>query len=277
MKLASSFARRIPPGRALAVFMLLVVHDVLAIEVDAEALPRIAIIIDDIGDRYREGHLAVNLPGPVACAFLPHTPYARSLARAAHAADKEVLLHLPLQPLEDKPPGPGAITLNVTETEFLRLLNENIDAIPHLSGVNNHMGSLLTRHPGHMTWLMRHLADRGELYFVDSYTHPGSVALRMAREAGVPAVRRDVFLDNKPEREAIEMEFKRLVALARKQGSAIGIGHPYPETLAFLNEVLPRLVEDYRVELVPVRRLLEPSAVRWVEQPAGTKATPATH
>lgn len=270
-------ARHVPAAGLLASFLLICIQNVVAAEVGDERLPRVAIIIDDIGDRYHEGRMAVDLPGPVACAFLPHTPHARSLARAAHAADKEVLLHLPLQPQEDKALGPGAITLNITETEFRRRLNENIAAIPHLSGVNNHMGSLLTRHPGHMTWLMRHLAERRELYFVDSYTHAESVALRMAHETGVPAARRDVFLDNKPERTEIEAQFGRLAALARKRGSAIGIGHPYPETLAFLNEVLPRLGKDYGVQLVPVRSLLKPAVTRWTEQPSGAHGTPATH
>lgn len=244
----------------------------LALPAVADAtMPRIAIIIDDIGDRYEEGLAAVNLPGPVACAFLPHTPHARSLARLAHDQGKDVLLHLPLQALEDKALGPGAITLNITETEFRRRLQENLAAIPHVRGVNNHMGSLLTRHPGHMTWLMRNLAEHGGMFFVDSFTHPASVALAMARESGVPAARRDVFLDNIQEREAIELEFKRLVKRAHQQGSAIGIGHPYPVTMAFLAEILPNLADTYGVRLVPVSTLIEPVLHHWVEQPAAAE------
>lgn len=222
----------------------------------SETLPRIAIIIDDIGDGYEEGARAVTLPGPIACAFLPHTPYAAELARLANEKGKEVLLHLPLQSLTGKALGPGAITLETTEHEFRRILGADLAAIPHVSGVNNHMGSLLTRHPGHMTWLMRVLAERGNLFFVDSYTHPASVALAMAREQGVRTARRDVFLDNVPARDAIAAEFRRLVDEAQARGSAIGIGHPYPETLAFLSDVLPRLREDFGVELVPVEALL---------------------
>src|SRR5690606_23829095 len=110
---------------------------------------------------------------------------------------------------------------------------DNLAAVPHVRGVNNHMGSLITRHPGHMTWLMQDLARDG-LFFVDSYTHPQSVALEMAREGGVPAARRDVFLDHVAEPEAIAHQFRRLLARARSDGHAIGIGHPYPATLAFL-------------------------------------------
>jgi uncharacterized protein len=224
--------------------------------VASEPLPRIAIIIDDIGDRHAEGLAAVMLPGPVSCAFLPHTPYARMLARRAHAEGKDVLLHLPLQALEGKELGPGAISLHSSEAEFQRVLQQNIAAIPHIRGVNNHMGSLLTRHPGHMTWLMRDLAKREGMYFVDSYTHPGSVALAMAQENGVPAARRDVFLDNVQEHDAIDAEFRRLVERAKRNGSAIGIGHPYPATLTYLADVLPQLEADFGVRLVGVSEIL---------------------
>lgn len=220
-------------------------------------MPRIAIIIDDIGDRHAEGLAAVSLPGAVACAFLPHTPHARELALRAHSNGKEVMLHLPLQSLHDKALGPGAITLETTETEFRRTLAENLLAIPHARGVNNHMGSLLTLHPGHMTWLMQYLASQEKMFFVDSYTHVDSVAMAMAAERGVPAARRDVFLDNVAEHDAIDTQFKRLIRLARERGSAIGIGHPYPATMQFLAEQLPELEAEYGVELVPVSALLK--------------------
>ena len=241
----------------------------------AEALPRIALIIDDIGDRHAEGRAAVDLPGAVACAFLPHTPYARELARRAHGHGKEVLLHLPLQALEGKELGPGAITLHTSETEFRRILADNLAVIPHVQGVNNHMGSLLTRHPGHMTWLMQDLAANGKLFFVDSYTHADSVALAMARERGVPAARRDVFLDNIPEQKAIEAEFVRLVQRAREHGSAIGIGHPYPQTMEYLARVLPTLEAEFGVTLVPVSALLDAPSFR--DAPLKVTASPAGH
>lgn len=222
-----------------------------------DALPRIALIIDDIGDRQAEGAAAVSLPGAVACAFLPHTPHAAELARRAHALGKEVLLHLPLESLAGKQLGPGAIRLDTTEQEFRRVLAEDLESIPHVVGVNNHMGSLLTRHPGHMTWLMRVLAERGNLYFVDSYTHPESVAYQMAREQGIAVARRDVFLDNVQEMDAIRREFERLVAEAKRKGIAIGIGHPYAVTMEFLAAELPRLRETHGVELVSLSAVLE--------------------
>lgn len=221
----------------------------------AGATPRIAIIIDDVGNRLVEGRRAVALPGPVALAFLPHTPNAQTLAESAHAAGKEVLLHLPLQALEDRDPGPGALLLDTTEAEFRRIVRENLAAVPHVQGVNTHMGSLLTRHPGHMAWLMGELRAVGGLFFVDSYTAVESVALQIARESGVPAVRRHVFLDAEISHEGVRFQFSRLVSLAREQGFAVGIGHPFPETMDVLEELLARL-DEHNVVLVPVSELV---------------------
>jgi uncharacterized protein len=211
----------------------------------AAAPPAIAIIIDDLGYELSAGRRAVALPGPVACAVLPSTPRAVQLAEAAFAAGKEVLLHLPLQPVDwDGAAQPGAILLDMTQGQFARSFGESLRSVPHVVGVNTHQGSLLTRHPGHMSWLMQAIRARDGLFFVDSYTTHESIALRLAREAGVPAVKRDVFLDPDPDPATVEREFDRLKRLARERGMAVGIGHPYPATLALLERELPRLAAE---------------------------------
>lgn len=217
--------------------------------------PQITIIIDDLGYALGAGRRAVNLPGPIVCAVLPQTPRGRTLAELANAGGKEVLLHLPLQSMDDEHAvEPGGITLDMSRKMFAKVLAQNIRAVPFAIGVNGHRGSLLTRHPGHMRWLMEEIGTRG-LFFVDSYTTRHSVALDIARESGVPATRRDVFLDTDPEPSSIEREFRRLQALARKRGSAVGIGHPYPNTLDFLEKELPTL-ERQGFRLVGIRQLL---------------------
>ena len=220
--------------------------------------PLIAIIIDDLGNLRSAGERAVALQGPVACAVLPHTPYARSIAEQAHAAGKEVLLHLPLQPVEysDAYLGIGTIELDNTRSQLARIFEADLSSVPHTVGVNTHMGSLLTRHPGHMRWLMGEMKRRGNLFFVDSYTTADSVALQLARETGVRATRRDVFLDNIPVWSEIDREFRRLKNLARAQGAAVGIGHPTEGTLAYLEQALPRLAGD-GFELVSVARVID--------------------
>lgn len=219
-------------------------------------LPAIALIIDDLGYRRSAGRRAVNLPGPVACAVLPHTPHGQALALQANALGKEVLLHLPLQPeAASWSPDPGAIALDTTRRQFIRILEDNLESVPFAVGINNHMGSLLTRHPGHMAWLMEAMQARPQMFFVDSRTTPDSVAQQLAREYRVPSVRRDVFLDRDPDAAAVAAEFERLKRLALRQGYAVGIGHPFPDTLALLEQQLPMLeAEGFR--LVGLRRLI---------------------
>ncbi len=229
---------------------------------NAVTRPRIALIIDDLGYGLAAGRRAVRLPGPVACAVLPETPRGRLLAEFAAAQGKEVLLHLPLQAQNSEDDGnAGALHIDMSRERFAAAFAESIQSVPHVTGVNNHRGSLLTRHPGHMRWLMEELNARDGLFFVDSYTTHHSVALQAATEAGVPAARRDVFLDADRSAAGVQKAFDRLVRLARKRGSAIGIGHPYPETLEFLERVLPTLNAE-GIELVPLSELIYGSQVR---------------
>ena len=209
------------------------------------ARPKIAIIIDDLGYERRVGERAIALPGPITYAVLPGTPRARHLSEVALAAGKEIILHLPMQAeAGNEPIDPGSLRLDMSRSEFDETLADNIEAVPHIIGINGHRGSLLTRHPGHMQWLMDEIRDREPLFFVDSYTTHESVALHIAAENGVPAIRRDVFLDPDDSLETVRREFARLKKLAEHQGFAVGIGHPYPATLGFLEEALPALEAD---------------------------------
>ncbi|MCG8433638.1 MAG: divergent polysaccharide deacetylase family protein [Gammaproteobacteria bacterium] len=241
--------------RACVTALLAVFACASAAEEEQAHTPKIAIIIDDVGDRFADGKRAINLPGKIAYAFLPHTPYAKKLAQLAHELDKEVLLHLPLESMTGKRLGPGAIEMDVSKEAFNEKLRENLNAIPHVRGVNNHMGSLLTRHPGHMAWLMDELIAWGGLFFIDSYTTDASIAYRIAQEKGVPTARRDVFLDGDKNPEIIRAEFTRLIKEAQTRGYAVAIGHPYPETLAVLEDVLKDLSE-HGVDLVPVAEIV---------------------
>jgi len=206
-----------------------------------ERLPAITLIIDDMGNRALWGEVALKIPGPVTYSFLPHTPHARALARRAHAAGKEVMLHLPMESHNGNRLGPGGLTLQQSELELKRTLQEDLDAIPHVRGVNNHMGSLLTGLPNPMGWVMQGLSERPPLFFIDSRTSGESLAQRIAQEYGVPNARRDIFLDNERDPDAIRAQFELLVKRAKKRGYAIGIGHPYPETSAVLQELVPEL------------------------------------
>jgi hypothetical protein len=167
---------------------------------------------------------------------------------------KEVILHLPMATVDHRPLDPGGVTLDMTQGQFIATLQEDLAAVPHVSGINNHMGSLLTRHPGHMMWLMHEMRRHDRLFFVDSRTTVDTVARRVADEHGVPSVDRDVFLDSDPDLEAVRFQFRRLLALARRNGSATAIGHPHASTLRVLEEELPWL-EGVRV--VPVADVIQ--------------------
>jgi polysaccharide deacetylase 2 family uncharacterized protein YibQ len=222
----------------------------------AGQIPRIAIIIDDLGYQLHAGERTIALPGPVACAILPGAPRARYLANVANAQGKEVLLHLPMQAV-----GPetsveaNRMTLDMSRSSFAATFDAAFESVPHAIGINNHRGSLLTRHPGHMQWLMEELLEHDGLFFVDSFTTAESVALQIASELGVHATRRDVFLDPDKTSLTLHREFERLKSIARKRGSAIAIGHPYEATLTLLERELPRLAEQ-GFDLVPVSELV---------------------
>lgn len=227
---------------------------------EPEPAPAIAIIIDDLGNQLDSGRRVVGLPGALTCAFLPETPFAARLAEAAHASGKEVMLHLPMQSVEERPLGPGALSLDMTQAEFFSTLARALASVPHVRGINNHMGSLLTRHPGHMDWLMQGLAAGPDLFFVDSRTTAQTVAFRMAEERRLPYIERDVFLDSETgSSEYVRGQYERLVARARSQGFALAIGHPYPETLEVLERELAAL-EARGIRLVPV------SALIWIKE-----------
>lgn len=218
--------------------------------------PAIAIIIDDMGNQRSQGMAALELQGAITFAFLPYTPYAEELAEKAHRLGKEVMLHLPMDAYEGNSLGPGALTLHMTEVRFKQTLTEDLMAIPHVSGVNNHMGSLLTRHPGAMRWMMETLQEWPDLYFLDSRTTHYTVAQQMAVEHQVPNTRRDVFLDNLPSPESIEKQFALLLDLARQQGYAVAIGHPYPQTVQVLRRLLENLNRE-NVQLISASAMVD--------------------
>jgi polysaccharide deacetylase 2 family uncharacterized protein YibQ len=216
--------------------------------------PSISIIIDDIGNLRNRDRRAIELPGAITYAFLPHTPHARELATLAHNLDKEVMLHLPMESMNHNKLGPGGLTLKMNRRQLADQLAADLQSVPYVAGINNHMGSLLTQHPGHMTWLMQEL-DKRDLYFVDSYTTLDSVVQQVANEHWIPNLRRDVFLDSDRDPAKIRMHFHRLLKKADENGIAVGIGHPYPETIAVLEEELPKL-GDAEIQLLPVSKLL---------------------
>ena len=213
-----------------------------------EPLPKVAIIIDDVGFDVELARSFLELKSPVSLSVLPTAPYAQAIAREAMGKGVEVLLHLPMEPKETTgdSPGPGALLVKMGEEEFVETLNGHLSRIPGIKGVNNHMGSLLTEREDKMALLFRELKKRN-LFYVDSRTTPQTVASRVATEMKVPVASRSVFLDHDLSQEAMKVQWERLLAMARQHGHAVVIAHPHRETLIFLREHLQGLRSEARL------------------------------
>lgn len=245
-------------------------------EQSAYRYPFVAIIIDDIGNNPDLGNRAISLPGPVTYAILPHTPSGFQLAKKAYYTGKEVMLHAPMESVHKKSLGQGGLTLSMSKEEFLTTLRDNLSQVPFLAGVNNHMGSLLTQHSEPMAWFMDEIKNR-DMYFVDSRTSPASIAANVASELDIPYLIRDVFLDNEQSLWSIHKAFNQLLSIARNEGSAIAIGHPYPATLSYLAEAIPTL-EKQGITLIPVSEMLtiqSRKTLRYLDPPKPTETQTA--
>lgn len=218
---------------------------------------RLAIIIDDIGYNQSQSERAARLKGAFTLSILPFTPHSTSSAKLAHEQGKELMLHLPMSTIHNMPVGKGGLVSGMEKTAFLNTVRQDLDSLPNIQGVNNHMGSRLTQEAEPMQWLMEELRPRG-LYFVDSRTSAQTKALDIAMRHKVPSLKRDVFLDDLNETKAIEFQLNRALQFAKQRGSAVAIGHPYPTTLGVLERIQPLLVQQ-GVTLVYVSQLLKPA------------------
>ncbi len=236
-------------------FAIFVSSILVLLNAPANAEKYASIIIDDVGNNLEYGQKVINLPATLTIAILPQTTYAKDLARLAVKNRKEVMLHLPMQSVEHHDRTPGALKLHMTKREFRDQLLQNLNSVPYVRGINNHMGSLLTRHPGHMTWLMDEISRRGGLYFIDSKTTSKSIADKIAVEYDIPNLSRDFFLDPDHEKDTLRHQFDRFIQKVNQRGYALAIAHPYPETIKFLQKHLNELNEQ-GITLIPVSNLI---------------------
>ncbi len=223
--------------------------------------PLLTIIMDDLGRSTHTAKALLLMTQPVTFAILPDEPHAVDVAEMAYAAGREVMLHVPMEP-QGYPavnPGRDALFVKNSDVEIRRNFDLLLARIPHVTGVNNHMGSRFTEDARALSPVMESLREKG-LFFIDSRTTGHSRVPEVAHRFGVPTMNRDVFLDNVAEVDAIVHEIRRLEGKARNQGMAIGICHPYPETLEALRRELPGLVER-GITIVPVSVLLQKQAM----------------
>jgi polysaccharide deacetylase 2 family uncharacterized protein YibQ len=193
-----------------------------------------AIIIDDIGFSRSRAHNFLSLNIPLTFSILPRITYTRELAETLHGAGHEIMLHQPMEPVDNSfNPGPGALYTAYRQPEIVAAIEKNISQIPNVIGVNNHMGSKFTADPDKMRQALDVVKSR-QLFFVDSMTTNRSAGFPTASRLGITAVRRNIFLDNRLAVADILRQLDQLQGHALKTGKAVAIGHPFPETVAAL-------------------------------------------
>jgi polysaccharide deacetylase 2 family uncharacterized protein YibQ len=218
----------------------------------------LAIVVDDWG--YNLGPLAMRLlqlDVPLTMAILPELAYSKRALAEVLGHGKVPLLHLPMQPerVEELGAGTPAVMVGMPAAEIRTLVLRLLDGLPGVVGVNNHMGSEATRHGPEMLAVMRALDERG-LFFLDSLTTPASVAYDAARQAAIPALRNDIFLDRETQDpQVVEQRLRWLIERARERGQAIGICHVNAASVQILEQVLPQL-RDGEVRAVTLTDLL---------------------
>jgi len=217
---------------------------------------RIAIVVDDLGNDFEAVRRLAGLEEPVAGAVLPGLPGSAQAARALQRAGKEVILHLPMEPrgYPEVRPGPGVVVRAQSAEEIAETVTRGLASVPGAIGVNNHMGSAATADSRVMRVVLEQVAERG-LFFLDSRTTEQTVAGPLARELGVRSASRQVFLDRLATEPAVRLALEELVRRARREGFAIGVGHPYGVTLDVLERELPRLAAK-GVRVVPLSELV---------------------
>ncbi len=205
----------------------------------------VTIIIDDLGVSYNAANQLMDIGLDLTLSIMPEKKYSKRIAVSAMDRGFDVMLHMPMEP-RDYPtnnPGKGALLVNLSDDEITRRMNTAIDSVPGIIGVNNHMGSRFSENCEKMATVMGVIKER-KLFFLDSRTSKDTCAQKTAKEFGVPNGRRNVFLDNDRDKDSILKQLRALIKRAKKNGYAVAICHPYPETIAALKELREILQEN---------------------------------
>ncbi|WP_343870526.1 divergent polysaccharide deacetylase family protein, partial [Caenispirillum bisanense] len=217
--------------------------------------PMIAIVIDDLGvDKVRSNRI-VTLPGPLTTAWMTYADNVAAQAKAARAAGHELIIHMPMEPLNGSlDSGPDVLKTTMTPDQVRRQVRAGLSRLEGYVGINNHMGSRFTTDPEGMRVVIDELRARG-LLWLDSKTSPRSVGPKLAEQAGIPFAERHIFLDNVDTLPAVMAQLAETEKVARKVGYAIAIGHPHDSTYKALKQWLPSL-EDKGLVLVPLSTIV---------------------
>ncbi len=219
---------------------------------------KVALLVDDMGYSLKTLRELTALNLSLTIAILPYSPWAKETAQMAQKNNMEVILHLPLESLNDfnaNAKTEGLIHSGMSEEAVLEMLETNLTQVPFIKGVNNHMGSKITAERETMSLILARLKQY-KLYFIDSVTSGSSIAFKLAKEMSIASAYRNVFLDSEKGEEFILKQFKQLLRQAQSRGMAVGICHPYASTLKVLSENL-ELFAEYNCEVVFASQIVE--------------------
>ena len=224
---------------------------------DSSKEGKLVIVIDDLGQDEKIARDLINTGSKFTISILPWLPHSSKIAKLANEKNLPVILHLPMEPKEYPAlnPGKGALLTSMNREEIALTLFKDIESIPHITGINNHMGSKFTEDNEKMK-IVFNILKKKNFFFLDSLTTSSSVAKKISEEFGVPYIARDYFLDNDRNLQKIIDNIGTAAAAARKKGVAVAIAHPYPETIAALKLTLPHLKEK-GISIVPITELIK--------------------
>ena len=219
--------------------------------------PRLAIVVDDLGyDPVRDAEW-LDFPERITVSVLPHGPSSKSFAASARSHGFGVILHVPMEPegaVADRTE-PYLLRRGMPPEEIANRFARMAADVPQANGASNHMGSAFTTDPAAMAAFAQALDAKG-FFFIDSVTSAGTVGSVAMEQAGVPAIRRDVFLDDDDRPGEMQRQWDRAIAIAKERGRAILLCHARRETRKGLLELLPQLRRE-GIRPVTVEELLE--------------------
>lgn len=207
---------------------------------------KLAIVIDDIGYHPKEDAAIFAMPREISVAIIPAAPHARERNQAANAQGRDILIHLPMQPVSAIKIEEGGLHLGMSADQVMNRVDTAKQIVTYAIGMNNHMGSAATADRTLMTYLMQALHTQ-KLFFLDSRTTGKSVAGKIAKEQHVYALERHIFLDDSNDLSDVQRQFQSAIQYARKHGTAIAIGHPRKNTISVLQAGLRHLPDDIQL------------------------------
>ena len=217
--------------------------------------PKVVIIVDDLGFKKEPIDKLLEIPAQLSFAVLPNLPYSKYAAEMAYKNGRDVILHLPMEPTDSSghaavDAGEDVLLMGLPKDKILDKLEKNLSSIPYIKGVNNHMGSKFTESSELMELILERIKSKG-LFFIDSRTSETTAGFKIAKKLGIKTAERDFFLDEGSQRsDYIRSQIEKLINVSKEKGYAIGICHPYPDTIKVLSEVIPDIQKE--VEIIPV-------------------------